>query len=479
MTAETDTTTLRNFIDGAWIDSRDDTRLQVVNPATEETIARFPQGSGADVDHAVAAARRAQPEWNALSVDDRVALIVGWADRIEEHTDELAELECREMGKPVDVGRGFIAAGVAGLRASAQEAANYAFDSSSDDPDGGRTQILRHPVGVAAVITPWNFPVTMVLAALGPLLASGNTVVIKPSERSPLSTVKLFELLDLPAGVINLVLGDVHAGQPLAAHNDIDLVHFTGSVAAGRKIGAASGQALHRSTLELGGKDPVIVDDDVDIPSVAEAVAFGSFVNTGQICTSMERIYVHEAIAAEFVDELVKAAEAYAFGDGLEPGVMMGPLVDDRQRDIVRSQVADAVSQGATVRIGGEIPDHTGYFYPATVITGVEDSMSLMTEETFGPVAPIAVVSTFAEGVERASRSAFGLAATVYSHNADHLEQAKHIPAGVIWINQWQGDGGVRTYEPARASGMGATGTTASYDAATRPSTIRIAPERS
>lgn len=470
-------TTLQNFIDGTWTDSRDGSMLSVVNPATEETIAEFPQGSDADVDQAVAAARRAQPEWTALTVEDRVAQIGRWADRIEEHTDELAEIECREMGKPVDIGRGFIAAGVAGLKASAQEALSYAFETSTEDSDGGRTQILRRPVGVAAVVTPWNFPVTMVLAALGPLLASGNAVVVKPSERSPLSTVKLFELLDLPDGVLNLVLGDVHAGQPLVAHNDIDLVHFTGSVSAGRKVGAASGQALHRSVLELGGKDPVIVDDDVDIRATAEAVAFGSFVNTGQICTSMERIYVHEAIAEEFVVELVKATESYAFGDGLKPGVMMGPLVDDRQRTVVHSQVADAVAQGATVRLGGVIPDGPGYFYPATVITGVEDSMPLMTDETFGPIAPIAVVSSFAEGVERASRSAFGLAVTAYSQNAEHLELAKRIPAGVIWINQWQGGGGVRTYEPARASGMGATGTTASYDAATRPSTVHIAPE--
>ena len=472
-----DMTTLQNFIDGAWTDSRDNSMLSVVNPSTEEPIAEFPQGSDADVDQAVAAARRAQLGWAAQTVEDRVAQIVRWADRIEEHIDELAEIECREMGKPIDIGRGFIAAGVAGLKESAQEALSYTFETSTEDPDVGRTQIIRRPVGVAAVVTPWNFPVTMVLAALGPLLVSGNTVVVKPSERSPLSTVKLFELLDLPDGVLNLVLGDVHAGQPLVAHTDIDLVHFTGSVSAGRKVGAASGQALHRSVLELGGKDPVIVDDDIDIRSTAEAVAFGSFVNTGQICTSMERIYVHESIAEEFVVELVKATEAYAFGDGLKPGVMMGPLVDDKQRTVVHSHVADAAAQGATVRIGGVIPEGTGYFYPATVITGVEDSMPLMTEETFGPIAPIAVVSSFTEGVERASRSAFGLAVTVYSHNAEHLELAKHIPAGVIWINQWQGGGAVRNYEPARASGMGATGTTASYDAATRPSTIHIAPE--
>lgn len=467
--------TLQNHIDGAWTDSHDEHRLSVVNPATEVAEAEFGRGCPADIDAAVAAAKRAQQTWATTALEDRVARIRDWADRIEEHTEELAELECREMGKPIGIGRGFIAAGVAGLRAAAAEALDYPFTTRIEDPDGGHTLIVRHPVGVAAVVTPWNFPVAMVLGALGPLLAAGNTLVVKPSERSPLSTVKLVELLDLPAGVLNLVLGDAHAGEPLVAHVDVDLVHFTGSVAAGRAVGAASGRALHRAVLELGGKDPVIVDEDVDVPATAQAVAFGSFVNTGQICTSMERIYVHEAIAEKFVEELVSAAEGFDYGDGLDPSVMMGPLVDDRQRRSVHAQIVDAVAKGATVLSGGELPQGTGFFYPATVIADVDESMALMTEETFGPVAPITVVSSFAEGVELASRSSFGLAATVYSRDPDHLDEASRIPAGVVWINAWQGGGGIRTYEPARASGMGATGTTAAFDAATRPTTVHIA----
>lgn len=469
--------TLQNHINGAWTDSRDPNLMTVVNPATEETVAQLPRGSADDVELAVASARRAQSGWGSSTVEERVARIVRWADRIEEHTDELAELECREMGKPVGIGRNFITAGVAGLKASAQEALSYAFETATDDPDGGQTRVIRRPVGVAAVVTPWNFPVTMVLGALGPLLAAGNTVVVKPSERSPLSTVRLFELLDLPDGVLNLVLGDVHAGEPLVGHDDIDLVHFTGSVSAGRKVGAATGQTLHRAVLELGGKDPVIVDDDVDVRATAEAVAFGSFVNTGQICTSMERIYVHRAIAEDFVVEVVRAAEAYAFGNGLQADVMMGPLVDERQRRIVDDQVRDAVAKGATVRRGGEVPDGPGFFYPATVLTDLDASMSVMTEETFGPIAAVSVVSSFAEGLERASDSTFGLAATVYSRNSEHIALAAEVPAGVVWVNQWQGGGGVRTYEPARASGMGATGTTAAFDSATRPFTVHIAPE--
>ncbi len=308
------------------------------------------------------------------------------------------------------------------------------------------------------MITPWNFPVTMVLGALGPLLAAGNTVVVKPSERSPLSAVRLFELLDLPPGVVNLVLGDARAGAPLAEHERIRLVHFTGSVEAGRQVGARTGDMLRRAVLELGGKDPVVIDSGVDPVATAAAVAFGAFINTGQICTSMERIYVHQDVADEFVAALVEAAEAYAFGDGHDEGVMMGPLVDERQRDIVRRHVADAVERGATIRAGGAEPDGKGFFYPATVLTGVDESMLVMSEETFGPLAPVVVVSSFEEGLERASRSRFGLGATVYTDDPDHMAAAARIPAGVVWINQWQGGGPERLYEPAGDSGHGRHG---------------------
>lgn len=467
--------TLQNHIGGTWTDSHSGSFLDLVNPTTEETIAQLPAGSPDDVDQAVGAAVAAHTAWAALPVADRVARIQASAGRIAEHADELAELECREMGKPVGLGRMFLDGAIATLKASAAEALSYPFEENLSLPDGSRTRILRHPVGVAALITPWNFPVPMVLGALGPLLAAGNTVVVKPSERSPLATARLFELLDLPAGVVNLVLGDARAGKPLVGHEHVGLVHFTGSVAAGRQVGAESGELLHRAILELGGKDPVVVDADVDVAATAQAVAFGAFVNTGQICTSMERIYVHQDIAEAFVDALVEASQAYAMGDGLAEGAMFGPLVDERQRSIVHHHVQDAVSRGATVRTGGQIPDRLGFFYPATVLTNVDDTMLVMTEETFGPIAPIVVVPTFEEGLKQASGTEFGLAATVFTQNPKHMDAASRIPAGVVWVNQWQGGGPERLYEPAGASGMGATGSSAAYDAATRPASTHIA----
>ncbi|WP_327659806.1 MULTISPECIES: aldehyde dehydrogenase family protein [unclassified Streptomyces] len=472
--------TLQNHIGGRWEEPVGEDVVAVVNPATEEAIANFRAGNTEDVDHAVAAAGAAQPEWAALTVARRVERIHAWADAMAAHTAELAELEYREMGKPVGIGRTFVDGAVAGLKAAADQALTYPFSETvtGPGPAGERTDIVRHPLGVTAVITPWNFPVAMVLGALGPLLAAGNTVVVKPSERSPLSTVRLFELAassGLPPGVLNLVLGDGRTGAALAEHEDVRLVHFTGSVGAGRAVGAATGQRLHRCVLELGGKDPVVIDAGVDPVATAQAVAFGAFINTGQICTSMERIYVHERIADEFVEALVAAARTFTIGDGLDPATVLGPLVDARQRDTVRRHVEDAVAKGATVHTGGAVPERRGYFYPATVLTGVDDTMLVMTEETFGPVAPISVVADFEEGLTRAAASRYGLAATVYTDDPEHIAAAAHLPVGVVWVNQWQGGGPERLYEPARDSGMGATGARAAYDAATRPATVHIA----
>ncbi|SNR35627.1 aldehyde dehydrogenase family protein [Actinomadura mexicana] len=467
--------TLRNLVGGVWTPSADPSLLDLVDPATEETVARLPGGSANDVDRAVAAAAAAQPGWRALPVAERVRRIGAYADTVGAHADELARLQCQEMGQPVVLGRSFVEAGAAALRTDAEAALTYPFTTSVAH-DGGATEIVRHPLGVAAVITPWNFPVATLLSIIGPLLAAGDTVVVKPSERSPLSAVRLCEMLSLPDGVVNLVLGDARAGAPLAEHPGIGLVHFTGSVPAGRAVGAGAGGRLHRAILELGGKDPVIVDSDVDPVAAAAAVAHGAFLNSGQICTSMERVYVHRDIADRFVDALVEAARGYAHGDGRDASTVLGPLVDRRQRDLVHGHVLDAAAKGASIRTGGEVPAGPGFFYPATVLTGVDDSMAIMTEETFGPVAPVRVVDSFQEGVELASRSRFGLAATVYSGTPDHVTAARAIPAGLLWVNAWQGGGPGRIFEPAGDSGMGAWGAQAAYDAATRPAAIHTAP---
>ncbi|MFD7705993.1 aldehyde dehydrogenase family protein [Streptomyces sp. NPDC059786] len=467
---------LRNLIAGQWQDSLSEIWYDLVNPATEETIARRPGGSAEDVRRAVDAAVAAQPAWAARPPAERVGLLDRWAGTVAGHAAELAELECREMGKPVGLGTAFLEGAAQQLRAAGADALSYAFERSVPGPADSTTRIVRRPLGATAVITPWNFPVPMVLGALGPLLAAGNTVVLKPSERAPLAVVRLLELLDPPPGVVNLVLGDARAGTPLVADERIQLVHFTGSVAAGRAVGAAAGGRLRRSLLELGGKDPVVIDAGVDPAATAAAVAFGAFVNSGQICTSMERIYVHRGVAVPFTEALVAAAATHTLGDGHDERTVLGPLVDERQRDIVHRHVTDAVERGAEVLVGGTVPDGPGFFYPATVLTGVDDTMLVMTEETFGPLAPVVVVDSFEEGLERAARSRFGLAATVFTDDPEHIAAAERLPAGVVWVNQWQGGGPERLYEPAGDSGMGATGSHAALDAATRPVSVHLAP---
>ncbi|HEY0228349.1 MAG TPA: aldehyde dehydrogenase family protein [Mycobacterium sp.] len=464
--------TLQNYIDGKWVDSRDARTLVLVNPTTEEAHVMIPSGGPEDVDLAVAAAKDATETWSSLPLRERLDVLEGIANSLEANVSQLARLEYEEMGKPVAVAEEFLAAGIEVLRASINDARDYAFVEEVTNFDGIRTITVRRPLGVVAQIIPWNFTVTAALLGLGPLLAAGNTVVLKPSEKASLSAVKMLELINVPAGVLNMVLGDSRAGIPLAEHPDIELVHFTGSVNAGRSVARASADKLKRAVLELGGKDPVIVDADVDVDRVAAAVAYAAFINSGQICTSMERIYVHRDIAAEFIAALVNEARSYTMGDGVDPLVRVGPLVDESQRRTVQRHIADAVEKGAEVLIGGEAPDRVGFFFPPTVLAGVTSGMLIMTEETFGPVAPVQVVSSFDDALRLAAESSYGLAATIYTEDPRKAQAATRLPVGMVWINHWQGGGLVRMYEPARSSGSGATGCRAALDAATRAVSI-------
>ncbi|MFI7166485.1 aldehyde dehydrogenase family protein [Rhodococcus erythropolis] len=460
---------LHNVINGIAAEALDSAVRDVVNPFTEHVIAQIPAGSAADADAAVESARTAQETWAALDLEERLRYLSRTADVIEGHIRELAELESQEMGKPIPVAEQFITGGISALRTSVEQARTYPFVADVTAPgEPGRTIVIRQPLGVVALIIPWNFSVSSILASIGPLIAAGDTVVIKPSEKAPLSAARLVELFDMPPGVVNLLHGDARAGRPLVEHEAVKLVHFTGSVEAGRSVGVAAAKRLQRSILELGGNDPVIVDSDVDVVATAKAVAMSTFINSGQICTSSERIYVHRTIADEFTHALVAEAEAFAMIDDPDSDGL-GPIVDDAQRKIMHAHVLDAVAHGATILVGGELPDRLGYFYPATVLTGATPDMRIMNEETFGPIAPITVVDSFDEAITLANGTSFGLASTVYSRNPENLKRCGEINAAIVWINEWQSGGVGVTYEPWGLSGVGATGGAASFDAATRP----------
>jgi acyl-CoA reductase-like NAD-dependent aldehyde dehydrogenase len=311
----------------------------------------------------------------------------------------------------------------------------------------GATDMMVHePRGVVALIVPWNDPVAIACGQIAAALVTGNTAVFKPSEKTPLSAVRLAQLLDVPAGVLNLLLGDERAGRPLVAHPEVDVVLHTGSVETGREIARECAGTLKKAILELGGKDALIVDDGVDPHWAAEQAASGAFANAGQICTSVERIYVHEAVAGPFVAALAAQARS----------MTIGPLIDEGQRDVVHRHVGDAVKGGAEVLAGGEPSDGPGSFYPPTVLVGVDDEMAIMREETFGPVAAVRIVASFDEALAAANRTRYGLAASVLTGDEEHAQRAwRELDAGTVKVNAVWGGAPGGAAQPRRQSGGG------------------------
>lgn len=433
----------------------DGPRIPVTDPATGETVAEIPAGSAAAADTAVGAARAAAAAWARTPATERAAALRDAARAVRSCAEELAALQTAENGKPMSMSRGDVETAAATFEQFAELGPLHRGRSLVGDWEAMDTMV-HEPYGVAALIVPWNDPLGLSAQMLAATLVTGNTVVLKPSERTPLATSRLAELLDLPPGVCTLLLGDARAGEPLVEHPDVDLVLHTGSIATGRRIAETCGRQLKKAVVELGGNDPLIVDDGVDPVWAADQAAQSAFANCGQICTAVERIYVHAGVADAFVDALVERAEALVVGDGREPGVEMGPLVDAGQRDLVHRHVDDAVRAGARVRTGGRIPDGRGFFYPPTVLTGVADDMAVMREETFGPVAPVAAVDSFTAAIEAANGTEYGLAATVLTPSQAHAQEAwRTLRAGTVKINAVWGGAPGGSAQPQKASGLG------------------------
>ncbi len=352
------------------------------------------------------------------------------------------------MGKPVDDARDSVLAGVGTLRQYAELGPVHRGRALAGN-DEAIDLMAYGPRGVVAVITPWNDPVAVACGLLGAALVTGNTVVHKPSERTPGTGHHLVQLLapHFPDGVLNLVNGDGTTGASLA-HADVDVVAHVGSTATGRAIAAACARTGAKALLENGGKDPLLVDAGVDPVWAAGQAALGAFANSGQICVAVERIYVVESVAPAFLDALVAEADAW------EPRI--GPLVDRRLREAVDSQVQQAVKDGATALRGGTVPAGPGAFYPPTVLSDCTDTMAVLREETFGPVAPVAVVPSFAEGLRRAATSDYGLAATVLTRSMSNAQQAwRTLPAGTVKVNAVFGGAPGGAAHPRRHSGQG------------------------
>jgi acyl-CoA reductase-like NAD-dependent aldehyde dehydrogenase len=419
--------------------------IAVLDPATGAEIGTIPAGDPAAADAAARAARAAQPAWARRPAAERADLLKAAARRARERVDELAELQSRENGRPLGESRAGVEAGIGAIEQYAELGPLHRGRSLNGAWNA--TDLMVHePRGVAALLVPWNDPIAIAGGQLGACLVTGNTVVLKPSERTPLSTIRLVELLDLPAGVLELLLGDERAGRPLAAHPEVDLVIHTGSIATGRELAALVAPDLRKALLELGGKDPLIVDAGVDPAWAAAQAAAGAFANAGQLCTSVERIYVHESVAEAFVDALVEQAR----------GTEIGPLIDERQREIVHGHVSGALDAGAELHAGGEPADGPGFFYPPTVLSGCRDDMAIMREETFGPVAAVRAVGSFDEALAAANATEYGLAATVLTPSMAHAQAAwRELRAGTVKVNAVWGGAPGGAAQPQGASGTG------------------------
>lgn len=451
---------MRNlWIDNQAIDSTSTEVVNVYNPATEEVIDTIPKGTAEDVDRAVQSARQAFTEWGQLSPSARKTMIKNMARKIEEHREGIAQILTLEQGKPLAQAR----AEVTGIINMTEEYAEWAVALRSGSQGSATGELVfQHwqPRGVAACIVPWNFPLQVAFEAIAPNLAVGNTVVIKPASLTPLSLRYIAEVAftELPPGVCNVLLGSGSTtGEAMVQHDDVDVMMFIGSEHTGLHIGKVAGEKLKKVILELGGKDVLIIDDSVDVEAAARNAADACFANSGQICTSTERIYVQESIYEQFTAALVKEAEKIKWGNGVNKHVTMGPVVDENQQQLIDEHIQDAVAAGAIVLTGGkkEKVDEKGYFYPPTVLTGVTTSMRVICEETFGPVAPIMTFTNFSDAIEEANKSAYGLSAVVYTENSVHaMEAIQKLQAGMIKVNTRRGKSPGATSEPYKLSGI-------------------------
>ncbi|MBB3664566.1 phenylacetaldehyde dehydrogenase [Prauserella sediminis] len=412
---------------------------EIKDPATGETVGRAPEHEEGHLDSAIAAAHAAQPGWAALGHSERSACLNRAADAVEANAEGLAVLLSREQGKPLNGpnARFEVGACAAWLRTTA------AFELAPElvvDDDGGRAELHYRPFGVVGAIGPWNWPMMISIWQLAPALRMGNTVVIKPSENTPLSVLGLAHVLNsaLPEDVLHVVAGGREVGQALASHPRIDKVMFTGSTAAGKAIIRSSADTVKRLTLELGGNDAGIVLPDVDPAAVAEDLFWGAFINTGQTCAALKRLYVHEDVYEGVVESLAQVAATMSMGNGLDEGNVLGPLQNKAQYDIVAELVESAKDEGARVVVGGNpADDQPGYFYPTTLVADISNENPLVTREQFGPALPIIKYSTIDEAVEMANSLEVGLGSSVWSSDRDRaLAVAARLEAGTVWINK-------------------------------------------
>ena len=444
------------YIDGSWVAPAGSGTLEVIDSTTEEVFATIPAGAPADIDRAVAAAKAAFPAWSERPAPERGKLLLRVAEELEARRDEIADVITHEVGMPKPLSAAIqVGTGISAFTIASELAETFEFEDRSNG------LVVREPVGVVGCITPWNYPLNQIGAKVAYALAAGCTVVLKPSEVAPVNAFILAEIFDdigFPPGVFNLVTGvGPVVGEALAAHPDVDMVSFTGSTRAGKRVAELAAQSVKRVALELGGKSPNVILDDADFAAAIPAGVGAAYMNSGQTCSALTRMIVPRSRLAEVEDLARAAAESYTVGDPFAEGTRLGPLISEIQRERVRGYIDKGIEEGATLVTGGaDAPEglERGYFVRPTVFSNVSPDMTIAREEIFGPVLSIIPYDTEEEAIEIANDTVYGLAGGVWGSDERAQRVARKIRAGQVRVNQGGGGRGA-PFGGYKQSGLG------------------------
>ena len=460
------------YINGAWVDASDGASFAVDNPADGTLVARVADVEPAQAEAAIAAAQAAFGPWRARTAKDRAALLRRWFELMLAHADDLAALMTLEQGKPLAEAKGEVAYAASFIEWFAEQGKRVAGDTLSPVAPNTRMLVLREPIGVCAAITPWNFPLAMITRKAGPALAAGCTMVLKPAEQTPLSALALAELAHragLPPGVLNIVTAgcerSIALGKTLCASPVVRKLSFTGSTPVGRILMQQSAPTIKKLSLELGGLAPFIVFEDADLDAAVDGAVASKYRNTGQTCVCTNRFYVHDDIYDAFVQKLAEKSRSLKVGNGFDPGVVQGPLIDEAAVAKVEEHVNDAVAKGAAVLAGGKRHALGGRFFEPTVLADVTRDMLCMREETFGPVAPVMRFRDEAEVIRLANDTQFGLASYFYSRDVGRIFRvAEALEYGMVGVNTGLISNEVAPFGGVKQSGLGREGSVYGMD---------------